>query len=547
MEEKHHQNPQTLFLAISNLNIFGLGYILTGQWKRWLFSFIGNLILLAAGQFFKASKTPQLWAGIFIFVFLGMAVDLWLLLRKKPELINEKLTKNAVLLPLAAILTNLIFYGAFFAYRSAGSNLIKLGDEAYTVSDYGESLKNYSSAIRLYQLSLNRDVESINNRLNEVSTILAGRELLAKADFPAVIETIAKFKELFPDSIKKNDMVILGIDTYLAWAEDLRGKNEFESSLKKLDIALRAYAKTNPGRIAEINNAIASDYILWGNSLVEKKDYNQGIEKFEIVVNQYAQSDSYDQAYENAAQAYFDTAISLLNSKKDFQLAESYINKIIDTYSKSDLAGEALLKKPIALLGWGKSLNDEKAFLKALEKYDEIKQLTKNPEILAEVETEIQKTILLLARDVGNDGEVEIFFTREETCAGFPASRPTIDLFPEEQGKALDCGGNDFLIPIELIADAPGTFRYVITREDGSKRIQACPYTGGHTLERWVNTSLITVKLVKNGEVFSKKTFTGAPPSSCPSEYYFYADTDLSWGDWINDADITPWLEKVLK
>jgi len=135
----------------------------------------------------------------------------------------------------------------------------------------------------------------------------------------------------------------------------------------------------------------------------------------------------------------------------------------------------------------------------------------------------------------------------QETCAGFPATRATIDLFPEEPGKALACDGNDFLIPPDLIADMPGTFRFIIAREDGGKRIQSCPYTGGHTLERWVNTSLITVKKVKNGDVVTKKTFTGAPPSSCPYEYAFYADTDLSWGDWVENADITIWLEKVIK
>ena len=185
--------------------------------------------------------------------------------------------------------------------------------------------------------------------------------------------------------------------------------------------------------------------------------------------------------------------------------------------------------------------------LKALEKYDEIKALTEDDAILAEVDSESQKTIQLLARDIGGDGEVEILYTLQETCAGFPATRPTIDIFPEEPGKALACDGNDFLIPVDLIADMPGTFRYIVQREDGSKRIQSCPYTGGHTLERWVNTSLITVMKVKNGEVVTKKTFSGAPPEGCPYEYAFYADTDLSWGDWVEDTDITEWLEKALK
>ena len=301
MEAKHHQNPQAIFLSLSNFNPFGLGYLLSGQTIRWLFVFIGNLVLLAVGHLTNASKNPMLWAGIFLAVFLGMAVDLWLLLKKKPELISENLTKNSALLPIAAILVNLLFFGGFFFFRSAGTNLITQGDQAYDAGDYENSLKDYFSASQLYKLSLNPEVVSVNYRLNEVSTILAGRNFLAEADYPAAIETIAKFNEYFPESAKKNEMMALGIDTYLAWADDLRGKNEFENSLGQLDIALKEYAKAYPDRITEINNAIASNYLQWGISLVEKKDFDQGIEKLEVVVNQYSQTDAFDLAYKNAA------------------------------------------------------------------------------------------------------------------------------------------------------------------------------------------------------------------------------------------------------
>ena len=547
METKRYQSPHAVFLSLCNLNIFGLGYLLSGQKKRWLFSLIGNLILLAVGHQTNASKNPALWAGIFLAVFLGMAVDLWLILKKKPELIAEKLTKNVIMLPLTAILVNLVFFGGFFLYRSAGNNLIVKGDQSFEAGNFEISQNDYFSASELYKLSLNPAVVLVSDRLNEISTILAARTFLANADYPAAIETIAIFDEHYPESAKKNEMMALGVDTYLAWANDLREKNEFENSLAKLDIAAKGYAKANPARLAEINNAIALNYLQWGTSLLEKKDFDAGIEKLEVVVNQYSQSDSFELAYEAAAQAYYDEAISLINSSQGYEAAVAYMNIVINTYSKSGVVEQALTKIPTAVLGWGKTLNNKESYFKALEKYDEIKALTKDTAILTEVESEIQKTIQLLARDVGGDGEVEILYTLQETCAGFPATRATIDLFPEEPGKALACDGNDFLIPPDLIADMPGTFRFIIAREDGGKRIQSCPYTGGHTLERWVNTSLITVKKVKNGDVVTKKTFTGAPPSSCPYEYAFYADTDLSWGDWVENADITIWLEKVIK
>ena len=110
----------------------------------------------------------------------------------------------------------------------------------------------------------------------------------------------------------------------------------------------------------------------------------------------------------------------------------------------------------------------------------------------------------------------------------------------------MTCDGNDYLIPLEFIADAPGTFRYIIEREDGNKRIQACPYEDGYTLERWVSTSLITVKNVKNGDVVTEKTFTGAPPEACPYQYAFSTYIETKWGGWVLDTDIATWLEKVL-
>lgn len=131
MEEKHHRSSQVIFLALCNFNSIGLGYLLASQKKRWLFVLIGNLGLLVGAYFANASKNPYLWAGIFLLVYIGMAVDLWLLLKKKPELIKAKLTKNAFLLPGMAVLINLVFFGGFFAYRWVGSNTIQKGNMAY--------------------------------------------------------------------------------------------------------------------------------------------------------------------------------------------------------------------------------------------------------------------------------------------------------------------------------------------------------------------------------------------------------------------------------
>jgi tetratricopeptide (TPR) repeat protein len=544
MQENHQQNPQSLWLALSNFNIFGLGYLLTGLKIRWLFSILINIILLVIAQFSNASKNPILWAAIFLLVFTGMAIDLWFQIRKKPELITDKLTRQQFLLPLVAIFTNLIFFGAFFAYRWAGNNLILSGDNAYAANNYEGSFKYYYSVSRLYTLSLNPAVISVNDRLNEVSTIFAGRDFLAKKDYPAAIESVTKFNELFPVSTKKNDMINLGIDTYMAWAADLRSKNEFGGSLQKLQLAENDYLKDNPGRSAEIDNATAQNYLLWGQQLTQNKDYPQGIEKFEIITSKYPKSDSFDQAFLAAAQAHYDLALQLMNANS-YDLAIEHLQNILDVYRTSSLQVKAVESMPQALLGWGKSLDTQNSFLLAMEKFNEVKQYTSDKSILAEADNETQKTIELLANDSGTDGSSVLTDAQTEACSGNIPVNPSVGILKNEPGKAAVCA--EILIPWELMADTPGSFRYVIFREDATKRIQACPYTRGHTLERWVNTSLITLKLVSNGEIFSKKSFTGAPPSSCPSTYVFSGTVDQSWGDTVNMDDISVWIGKVLK
>ena len=117
MRKETGLDQDSISLSLLNLNCFGLGYFIAGLMKRGLIALAGNLALLVIAHVVNASKQPVLWAVIFLAVFIAMTVDLWLLIRKDPGLIPEKLTEKKYYLLAVCILVNLIFFGGFIAYR----------------------------------------------------------------------------------------------------------------------------------------------------------------------------------------------------------------------------------------------------------------------------------------------------------------------------------------------------------------------------------------------------------------------------------------------
>ncbi len=159
-----------------------------------------------------------------------------------------------------------------------------------------------------------------------------------------------------------------------------------------------------------------------------------------------------------------------------------------------------------------------------------------------------QKTIGSLADDSGTDGAIVMEQARLYACGGELVDHPAVDFFSDLQGKALTCSNyTSSFIPFEMMADTPGSLRYVINYEDVNRRVQSCSYNNGYTLERWQYGAVITVKYVTTGEEFAKKTFYGRQPFSCPYERWFSMQTELEWGGIVEDVDIQVWLSKVLK
>jgi len=551
MEENRGVNLNAVWLSLCNLNSFGLGYLLAGLKQRWLIALGGNLALLLIAHFANASKQPLLWGFIFLAAFAGMMVDLWLLLRNDPARIPVKLTSKSYLLPLIAAGLIVVLLGGFIAYRAGGGKLVADGRAAYEQGEYSKAFKDLYSAETLYRLSLNKQIVEMKGLLDEVSVIVAGHGYAAAGDFAAALEAVDKFHEFYPESPKVSEMNHLAIDANLEWAKDLQSGANYQACLEHFETILADYPQEAAGRREEIDEAMAENYFKWGEALSAEGTYDLAVEKLELVVADYPDSTVFEGAYQAAAQAHYDLAMSL-ETGKDFSGAVEHLLNVKDNYPQAEILASAKSELPQALIQWGGSLRTEERFIDALEKYQLVADYTSDEKLLAQADAESQETVGELARDAsGGDGAVVIEQARLYSCGDEEVTDPSIDIFPEEQGKALACTEYDAnYIPEELKADIPGTFRYVVSFEDAARRVQSCDYVTNidrRTLERWQYGISVTVKTIKDGEQFAKKTFYGSSPEACPNEYYFSFMTEEVWGGYYEDAKISDWLSEVLK
>ena len=98
-----------------------------------------------------------------------------------------------------------------------------------------------------------------------------------------------------------------------------------------------------------------------------------------------------------------------------------------------------------------------------MEKYKSVAEATQDATVLAQADEKYQATINDLAKDSGTDGSTTIMLASQMACNGEVVTDPSVDIFPDEKGKALPCMyvSEDF-VDYELLADIPGTFRYVV-------------------------------------------------------------------------------------
>jgi outer membrane protein assembly factor BamD (BamD/ComL family) len=546
MKEKPKINRNAICISLCNLNCFGIGYLLAGLKKRWLIAFGINLVLLYGAYYFNASKQPLVWALVFSALFIAMVIDLGLQLKKNPELIKPVYADKKILLPILALAMILVFYGGFYAYRYYSNIVIEKGEQAYTENDFQNSFKYLYSATHLYRLSLNPQVVAETDRLNEVSTIVTAQSLADQAEFSDAVDTVNNFHKYFPDSEKTSFMNNLAVDVHLAWAGVALEKGINDVGEEHFVSILQDFPIEAAKRMTEIDEARAENFLAWGQDYDERTYYIQAIEKFEEVVDKYPDTSSYETAFESAANAHHEAAVSF-TGKNMFDEAMEHLAIVQDKYAKSSVNQTIDTEMPEFLLNWGKKLSSQSAYLAAIEKFDEISDYTKEASWLNKADAAYEETLPLLAKDTGDDGKQVMRDAMSQACSESPVDDPVIDIFPEEQGKALACSSYDNYVPMELEPTYPGEFRYVVVGESADRRVQSCPYTGGRTLERWQYGEIVSIKLVKTGEEYLSKTFYGSSPIACPYTYWFSGIVDEEWGDYIDESKIEDWLTQVLK
>ncbi len=549
METKKASLLKPILISICNLNFLGIGYLLIGQKKRWMIAFGGTLAVLLVAHFANASKNPWLWAGIFLAILIGMAVDLWLLLKKDPTVCDKVLKNNLTLLILTAVLMVVLFGGGFYFYRWMGEDLYWQGVLAYQNDDMRTAFKDLYSVSYLYRLSLNPTVLEAQVLMGEVSLIVDSQNRVEAGDFITASEIVAKFEALYPDSPKMETIKNIGIDAYIGAAKQLTASGEFEASLEKLTSVQMVLPVQAEEREIEIDEALAANYLAWGESLYADQEFESSIEKYETVTLSFMYTESYADAFAGAALAHYDYAMQL-EEQEQYDLAWENYSSILEEYKTANEYENAKTQVSSMLLEWGKSLANQDHYLLALEKFELVGEYSSSSLLLADVEEEKQATILLLANDTGEDGQVALTNAKTAACVGEAITDPSIGILEEEPKKALACYDYGLTIPDELMADKPGNLVYVVDRIDDSRRVQSCDYVTAYdtrTLERWQYYSEIIVKEVLSGETIYDKTFYGTSPESCPYEYYFGGMTEYLYGDYVDDQKITDWLGEVLQ
>ncbi|MBW2309164.1 MAG: hypothetical protein JRG73_19760 [Deltaproteobacteria bacterium] len=582
-----------IWLAVGNLNLFGLGYVLSAQYVRWVIFIAVSLILLLVAYFNHASRNPIVWGLVFIAIFIAAAVDLWFLLKKHPAKLPKFLQKFATLLPILSILVNVLFYGSFFLYRWAGETMYQKGLIAYEQSDYYSAFGNWYSLEKYFGLSLNPKVPLVQEPLDEISLIITAQNQSADGEYEAALASIETWFDLFPDSPKTSELESDGLDAYLGWAKVLADQDDYEGGLRKLQEGQARYSDAAQHRESEVRSVLTQQYLAWGQSLAGEGSFETAIQKFETISRNYPQSAKQEQAYEESAQAYltwgqhlagegsFETAIQKfdtisrnypqstvqeqayeesaqayfdwaeqLGGEGSFGLAVQKLEKMLYLYADSSSVAEAEQKLPELYLNWGKALRGQGRYLRAMEVFDEIENINSPANILASAEQEHENTIPLLAKDTGEDGQQVLEAARVAACNQENPSHPAVGILTEEPGKMLACGRYRTWVPDELKAHSPGTFRYIAIREYDDRVIQTCPYTGGHILYRMQKYWNIKILRIDTLELVAERTFYGSLPDSCPATRQFFSAPPISEdidGDPPDMETIANWLEGVIQ
>lgn len=232
----------------------------------------------------------------------------------------------------------------------------------------------------------------------------------------------------------------------------------------------------------------------------------------------------------------------------NYSTAIELYNLLTDRYAHTEAATTASQALPQIYIKWGQDLFTNEAYLEAMDKFTQVKELTADPNILATAQEEYDNTALTVSQDTGALGQKLIREAWDESCKNKPVTSPTVGLVQNEPPKAW-FGGNKFRLPDELQAIYPDHFRYAVCFNQGVKQIEYCTYgifSNGGSVTRQQSWWRIAIWDTSTGKVVDQHTFDGPRPEACPE--LIEAGSRLTFtGDEPSTSEVFTWIQAVVQ
>jgi tetratricopeptide (TPR) repeat protein len=459
-----------------------------------------------------------------------------------------------------------------------------LAENAWRQGEYAEAVDGYEAYLRLYPESVL--LISVRGALAEAYGDWATR-LRQAQDHQAAIDKYQVVLSDYPETSTGKQAAALAAETYAEWAEQLRGEAKYGAAIEKHLIVLNDYPGTPGGEKAA---ALAAEtYAEWAIHVREDGEYGEAIEKYQAILGEYPQTPAAAEARQAAAETYAEWAAELRRvgeyglaiekyqailgeyrttppaARAEAEMAETYaewaaqlrktgryataIAKyeiILDEYPDTQPAHTTQAVIGQAYNEWGRQLHSQRKYIEAMDKFTLSKGATDDPEVLAAAEEGYDEALWGLSQDSTGQGKGVMKQTLPDVCDGKPADSPAVGLAEDEPGKAL-FDGSEFALPDELKATDPGHFRYAVCLEAGTRVVQRCPYTGGHTLVRQRQWWRVRVRDARTARVVADRTFNGSSPAACPFSRVFWATVDYTTGDPPSADQVINWLRGVVR
>ncbi len=338
-------------------------------------------------------------------------------------------------------------------------------------------------------------------------------------------------------------------------------------------LSLNPVMKTIPTLTAEIDALQEID------SRLADGDYEQALQVIRDYLADHPSSARQSALNDQAVNAWLGWVDQLVEQKQ-FESALEKLDTLNAGYPAYASAHTAEYKELTAniYIDWAAELRNQGHYLLALDKYDLAKKTTGSSQTLTSIGTEVQRTMLQLASDSGEDGQKILQDTMAEACyQAIPPTNPVVGSIQDEPRTILICdysagmqlisespsfepgyaqsilnaqAGTDWL-PADLQATHPGNLGFIIGRIDDYDATKTCDYAGpmGLTDQFSVMRQISTVMVsdIFTAQVIAQKDFYADSPNyQCPKSKPYEKDS-YYFGALVDNEKITSWVRQVVK